>query len=290
MTDLGADQSWLNNLPLETPSDFEKAAQEIERRMRPAARAKVWAAIIRGMGRTRSSPLATEGITARFLLETPRREMEEFRSPKFQGAYFGWLRDWVLYGDSKDIKLLVEAIFGFRPTTRELRAFASKDSREKLAADIEAGAHSDGLPIPPRKGRWYSTGLSGREFARFRRALHYFGPQLVDAFEKAEAGDPSGLVESGVQMLFGAPSILLSSPSPSQRFGRGARSPLLLPEDRRRCQFRGCNLAVTNRRRYCRKHRLILETGRDRMKKQRARDRARVRRSTRLAERPSRSA
>jgi hypothetical protein len=288
VTDLEDDESWLNDLPLETPADFERAALEIERRIRPEARAKVLAGMVRGLSRIGTSPLAEEGALARFFLETPPTEMEAFKSPKFQGEYFGRLRDWVLYGDSEDVRVLVKEIFGISPTARELRTFVSKTSREKLAADIEAHARRVGLPIPPRKGRGDGNGFSREEFARFRRAFHHFGPQLVDAFEQAESGDPNGLVESGFEVSIGLPSILLASPSPKQRFGRGTRSALLLPEDRRRCQFRGCNLSVTNRRRYCTEHRRLLSSERDRMKKRRSRDRARVRQSTRLAERPVR--
>lgn len=290
MTDSDDDESWLNDLPLETPSDFEKAAQEIERRMRPASRARMWAALIRGAGCMGSSALATEGTIARFFLETPPTEMAKFKSATFQDEYFGRFRDWVLYGDSEDVKLLVGAIIGIRPTSRELQAFTSKEFREKLAADLEALAQSDGILIPPRKDRRDSRPFSREEFARFRRAFRFLGPQLADAFEMAKSGDSSGLVESSLQMAFGAPSILLSSPSSKQRFGRRARSPLLLPEDRRRCQFRGCNLAVGNRSRYCREHRQLFETERDRMKKKRARDRARVRRSAQFAESAGRGA
>jgi hypothetical protein len=147
---------------------------------------------------------------------------------------------------------------------REL--LVGKKSRVDLAATLRSSPIK-GVPPDFSVGNVEGT-LSDSEIARLHRTLRVLMPLIFDACEKAELqGNIGPVSEATVVLGLVAPVLMLRDPPKAEKYGRKNRSRLLLPSDRKPCQYVGCLARIGNREKYCPEHRRLVIADRDYEKK-----------------------
>ncbi len=203
------------------------------------------------------------------------------RSLKSMEAYLKGLAQFIETAPRRDILPLAEDVNGRKLSEREKQEVFSK--LVKVAEGIRRKWESTSPPYEG-KGTVEADSFTPEKVARLRRASRRASPDYKkahDLFHQGELGSAQDAInDSAVSVV----PLMLAPPPPGSKYGSKARDSFLLPSDRKHCECPGCPRVVSDRQRYCPEHSALFQKERRRMKKLRQRDRAKLRRSNRLAE------
>jgi hypothetical protein len=220
---------------------------------------------------------APENAGGRAFLDAARsmtpEELARLKSPQFREEYRERLARF--YEEASDAELMrIPTAAGFGTVTNNpaLRTLVTRTSRKRVAGKIREleieGTRSGREVARLLRGKPLSP-LSDPEKAGMARMLRFSGPRIVEAEDEARAGNLAAAAERFSEGILAAPALMLRPPPRGELYGRKRRSEILLPTDRRPCDWVGCQRRCTNNSHFCSEHSTAAKRDKDAKKKAR---------------------
>ncbi|MCI4321735.1 MAG: hypothetical protein L3K05_05460 [Thermoplasmata archaeon] len=245
-------------------SELRSTLAEIEATVPPGPQREAFLGIAQGMSDFERADFVN--AVRQFFAGGVRPELKD---PVYQASYRERAARFIETApDDRLLPMVLDALeFPATELDDELReAIAGPKSRSSLAATIRASP-VEGVPPDFSQDRVEGT-LTDTEVARLHRTLRVLLPLMINAFDQAEREKSiRPIADLSMKLAFAAPVLMLSDPPKSEKYGQKNRSRLLLPSDRKPCQYAGCSARVGNRKKYCTKHRDEVVADRDYEKK-----------------------